>query len=90
VSIDMLSAAVNEHDLLAALPCLRDSAQHFRAPRSIIEEASSQLDHPHAKPSVSANPYMLLKFCTACDAAPFNRLSMTETITARRPPCSSV
>ena len=58
--------------------------------RGIVEKASSQLDHSHASPSVSGNPHMRLKFCTACDAAPLSRLSITETITARRPPCSSV
>src|SRR5207247_4024204 len=90
VRVNVLAAAMNENELLAVLPCLRHSAQHFRAPRSVIEKASAQLDHPHARPSVSGNPHMRLKFCTACDAAPLSRLSITETITARRPPCSSV
>src|SRR5260370_42628378 len=86
----MFSAAVNEHELLAPLPRLRDPAQHLRAPRGVIQEAASQFDHSHASPSVSGYPHMRLKFCTACDAAPLSRLSMTDTITARRPPCSSV
>ena len=33
---------------------------------------------------------MRLKFCTACEEAPFSRLSITETRTARRPRCRSV
>src|SRR5262249_6485232 len=88
--VDVFPAAVHDDDWLAAFPRLRDPAQHLRAPRGVLEKASSQLDHSHANPSVSGYPHMRLKFCTACDAAPLRRLSMTETITARRPPCSSV
>ena len=36
--------------------------------------------HPatHSSPSVSGRPNIRLRFCTACDAAPFHRLSITE------------
>src|SRR2546428_8618651 len=92
--IDVLSAAVHQNDSLAALPRCRDCAQHLGAPTRVFQKAAPQLDyfHPsvHARASVSANPHMRLKFCTACEAAPFSRLSITETITALRPPCSSV
>src|SRR2546430_4864798 len=90
VCVDVFASAMDEHERFAAFPRFGDSAKNVRAPRRIFEEASSELDDPHARPSVSGNPHIRLKFCTACEAAPFSRLSITETITARRPPCSSV
>src|SRR5205807_3317227 len=90
VRVDMLAAAVNEHDFVAIFPMDRDRAERFGAPHRIVEKASAQFDDVHqSSASVSAKPHMRLKFCTACDAAPLSRLSMTETITARRPPCRS-
>src|SRR5258707_4157696 len=90
IRVDMLAAAVHEHDLLAVLPAFRNRAQHLGAPQRIIEKAPAEFDDVHQiKASVSAKSNIRLKFCTACEAAPLSRLSMTETITARRPPCRS-
>ena len=39
---------------------------------------ASATQRTHSSPSVSGRPNIRLRFCTACDAAPFHRLSMTE------------
>ncbi len=42
----------------------------------------------HVSPSLSSRPNIRLRFCTACDAAPFHRLSIAEN-TSTRPVRSS-
>ena len=37
----------------------------------------------HASPSLSSRPNIRLRFCTACDAAPFHRLSIAENTSTR-------
>jgi hypothetical protein len=87
--VDMLAAAVHDDELLAAMPGARDLAQHGVAALRVVEKAAAELDDLHSSPSLSSKPNIRLMFCTACEAAPFSRLSITETITARLPPCSS-
>ena len=49
-----------------------------------VEERSSELyQQPQRRPSVSGYPSIKFMFWTACPAAPFTRLSMTLTTTAR-------
>src|SRR5262245_9009552 len=51
-----------------------------------FNELAAELEHdpaPHSSPAVSSTPHITLKFCTADPAAPFTRLSITETTTAR-------
>ncbi len=46
-------------------------------------------DESHSKPSSSFQPHITFMFCTACPAAPFNRLSRHETTTSRLPSSAS-
>src|SRR5262245_19392435 len=61
----------------------RDDRVH---PRRILEQLAAELEdyrRCHSSPVVSSMPSTAFMFCTACPDAPFSRLSMTDTTTAR-------
>src|SRR5207248_497126 len=79
--IDLFSAAMNDHERhRGASNRPRDRPQK----RRVLEELSTDLeDGRHRSPVRSSSPSMTFMFCTAWPAAPFTRLSITETSTAR-------
>src|ERR1035437_2697560 len=92
--VDPLAAAVHDDDALPGGPARLDRGERALAERGVLEEAPAQLDdhgtpgmrRAHERPSVSGWPNTRFMFCTAWEAAPLSRLSMTETRTPRRPP----
>src|SRR5437660_335481 len=68
-------------------PALSHAANLFdRFPR-IFQQGAANFDNfrHEASPAVGSHPNIRLRFCMACPAAPFTRLSMAETITVFGP-----
>ena len=59
-----------------------DNQLHWKLSGAVVRDQGS--------PAVSSRPNMTFRFCTACPAAPFTRLSMQLTTTNRRPSGPSV
>ena len=80
----LLAAAVDHHQFDAP-PASRDDlfGQRARRVRRIEQRAPQLYQQLHSRPSVSGNPSIRFMFWTACPAAPFTRLSMALTTTAR-------
>ena len=69
-------------DNVGALP--RRGASSTAAERPVSNLRSTRVTNPPSQePAHSSKPYITLKFCTAEPAAPFTRLSITDTINAR-------
>src|SRR5262245_19565038 len=53
----------------------------------ILEKDSTDFHdrHHECSPAAGSHPNIRLRFCTACPAAPFTRLSSTETMTVLGP-----
>ena len=87
----LLAAAMHHGDLDAAPRLLRDLRGQVRAQIRCIQQRAAQFDQRlHSRPSVSPSPSIKFMFCTACPAAPFVRLSMALTTTARPEAASTV
>src|SRR5207248_1957019 len=69
----------------------RHCRDHARQQRAIFEQLAAELEDkrpsascdPHNNPVLSSIPSITFMFCTAWPDAPFSRLSMTDTRTAR-------
>src|SRR4029077_15961541 len=79
-------AARDDAQLVAFFRQRGDLANQGATEGVIFEQSSGKFDDNfHSSAVCSLIPSMRLKFCTACPAAPFPRLSRQETITRRRP-----
>jgi hypothetical protein len=71
-------------------PMQRNGRRQRRNPRAIggrFKQLAAELQHQrpvHSSPTRSSTPNATLKFCSACPAAPFTRLSRHDTMTSRR------
>src|SRR5579872_176437 len=80
----LFAAAVHHHDLMTSSRDLVDFCSQAASRRFAVEQRPAQFDEKlHNRPSVSGNPSARFMFCTACPAAPFPRLSIVQTTTAR-------
>ncbi len=84
VARHLLAAAVNHHDLDARRRAPRDLRRQRVARIGGIEQRAAQLDQKLSQQTLRFGiPSIRFMFCTAWPAAPFTRLSMALTTTAR-------
>ena len=73
------------HPTLGSCHAWLEAGGKARDPRRIVQQCAAKLNQQsQSRPSVSGNPRTRFRFCTACPAAPFTRLSMQLTTTPRR------
>src|ERR1039458_8733668 len=84
IARQLLAAAMHHHQFGAVRARRGDLRRQGVALRRGIEQRAAELDQrPHSRPSVSASPSIRFIFWMAWPAAPFTRLSMALTTTAR-------
>ena len=80
------AAAVDDHQLVAFATQAGNRLGELVDQFFVVERRATDFDHQlHCNPSFSSKPNIRFMFCTAWPAAPFSRLSMHETSTARLP-----
>src|SRR5262249_11187762 len=80
----LLAAAMDYNHAVPAPPRFHDLRQQALAGDRVVEQRAPEFHQQlHNSDSVSANPSVRLRLCTACPAAPFTRLSIALTTTAR-------
>ena len=80
------AAAMNDHQLMTFAAQVGNGFGKLADDFLVVERRASDFDHElHCNPSFSSKPNIRFMFWTACPAAPFSRLSMHDTNTARLP-----